>query len=200
VFVSRASYLILRDLLQEDAQDDGLWLDISEGADEGRCVLPPSECSALTTTVQFSCQLASLCASLPIPLPSLHHIYPQNPHGSVCCSLLAITTKLTFSQRDRDRAPPLIVLSLPERIWTPEIAWEKDDDGPPPPAVDAPSGSTPPQPPVAARKQLYFSRDECAICMEAFVRGDSVRILPCGHVFHKSECDEWLLKWRKLVC
>lgn len=45
----------------------------------------------------------------------------------------------------------------------------------------------------------YFSKDECAICMDAFQRGEIVRILPCGHVFHKDECDEWLLKWRKLV-
>ena len=45
----------------------------------------------------------------------------------------------------------------------------------------------------------YFSKDECAICMDSFHRGDVVRILPCGHVFHKDECDEWLLKWRKLV-
>lgn len=35
--------------------------------------------------------------------------------------------------------------------------------------------------------------------MDAFEKGDIVRILPCGHVFHKEECDEWLMKWRKLV-
>lgn len=46
----------------------------------------------------------------------------------------------------------------------------------------------------------YFSKDECAICMDNFQAGDVVRILPCGHVFHKTECDEWLMKWRKLVC
>jgi hypothetical protein len=45
----------------------------------------------------------------------------------------------------------------------------------------------------------YFSKDECAICMDSFQRGEVVRILPCGHVFHKEECDEWLMKWRKLV-
>jgi hypothetical protein len=93
-------------------------------------------------------------------------------------------------------------LSLPERIWTPETVWEKDDDAPAAIAStdDAvASTSTPAAPVTVPKKQQYYSKDECAICMEAFVRGDSVRILPCGHVFHKFECDEWLLKWRKLV-
>jgi hypothetical protein len=54
-------------------------------------------------------------------------------------------------------------------------------------------------PPKASHKRKYFSKDECAICMDEFHAGDIVRILPCGHVFHKEECDEWLMKWRKLV-
>jgi hypothetical protein len=147
----------------------------------------------------------------------------------------------------------MVVLSLPERIWTPDIVWEKDDSSsdadaepdtptaapksssrppfhsmhssllsvpvtattstlpaPPPisagevadPPSDAPSTSTTSaQKPVKERRksQKYFSKDECAICMDSFQRGEVVRILPCGHVFHKDECDEWLMKWRKLV-
>ena len=53
-----------------------------------------------------------------------------------------------------------------------------------------------PQPHVNKR---YYAQDECAICMDDFQPGQIVRILPCGHVFHKDECDEWLMKWRKLV-
>lgn len=80
-----------------------------------------------------------------------------------------------------------------------------------PPAVtpanplDAASSSVLPTHPSSKKERTksvgkrYFSKDECAICMENFVRGEVVRILPCGHVFHKEECDEWLLKWRKLV-
>ncbi len=44
-----------------------------------------------------------------------------------------------------------------------------------------------------------FKQTECAICLSAFERGDVVRILPCGHVFHKDEVDAWLLSWKKVV-
>lgn len=68
------------------------------------------------------------------------------------------------------------------------------------PAVD--SATSPPHRRSGKQRRKskrYYSKDECAICMENFSRGEVVRILPCGHVFHKDECDEWLLKWRKLV-
>lgn len=140
----------------------------------------------------------------------------------------------------------MVVLSLPERIWTPDIVWEKDDSSsepesptpkspttasrppfhsmhssvlglpvtststlPPPPPISSsdiadpesvPSTSTKPgKVRTKSKSQKYFSKDECAICMDSFQRGEVVRILPCGHVFHKDECDEWLMKWRKLV-
>lgn len=170
----------------------------------------------------------------------------------------------------------MVVLSLPERVWTPDIVWEKDDDSSEAPGSPSPEGGggslltdehevhdsqrhsvndpkdaypsqTHPPPPIHpsfisppplipsltetnpsfpptlpthpplppstnnagpsrdSKKhkrptRRYFSKDECAICMDAFEKGDIVRILPCGHVFHKEECDEWLMKWRKLVC
>jgi hypothetical protein len=142
----------------------------------------------------------------------------------------------------------MVVLSLPERIWTPDIVWGKDDSSsepdsptptqspkstrpafismhssftttgtgasstlPPPPPISASEVADPPvtsesststsTKPVKVRRksQKYYSKDECAICMDSFHRGEVVRILPCGHVFHKDECDEWLMKWRKLV-
>lgn len=144
-----------------------------------------------------------------------------------------------------------MVLSLPERVWSPDIVWEKDsdesdkDEDAPKDAVDGEpdlkpsdtegavidavaeaehaddegedtaaggedsSGSAPKPKKTVPRKRgkerrksktkRYYSKDECAICMDNFHRGEIVRILPCGHVFHKDECDEWLLKWRKLV-
>ena len=40
---------------------------------------------------------------------------------------------------------------------------------------------------------------ECAICLEMFVKGDRVRELPCYHLFHIDEIDEWLINKKKLV-
>ena len=41
---------------------------------------------------------------------------------------------------------------------------------------------------------------ECAICLEMFVKNDRVRVLPCYHLFHIDEIDEWLIHKKKLVC
>lgn len=46
--------------------------------------------------------------------------------------------------------------------------------------------------------RTYFSTDECAICLCDFVDGDRVRILPCGHIFHRQEVDDWLVRVKKL--
>jgi len=37
--------------------------------------------------------------------------------------------------------------------------------------------------------------EQCSICLEAFCAGDQVkRLEPCGHYFHSTHIDEWLLK------
>ncbi|KAL7416146.1 hypothetical protein BDY24DRAFT_381175 [Mrakia frigida] len=50
----------------------------------------------------------------------------------------------------------------------------------------------------AQRPREYYSIEECSICLEDFQQGEVVRILPCGHVFHKDEIDGWLKGWKKL--
>jgi len=122
----------------------------------------------------------------------------------------------------RDRAPENIVKQLPWRVWT-GTGWEKHEGGEDPDSVptiaeEAPdmdssskddddqqaSSSHPASPPpLTGPEQPWFeSQQECAICLSEFVKGDKVRVLPCHHIFHLSEVDEWLIQRKKLcpVC
>lgn len=60
-----------------------------------------------------------------------------------------------------------------------------------------------PAPPADARATAlpawFASQTQCAICLGDFERGDRVRVLPCRHVFHLDEVDEWLITRKKLV-
>lgn len=49
------------------------------------------------------------------------------------------------------------------------------------------------------RKAWFSSQTECAICLGEFEKGDKLRILPCGHVFHLDEVDVWLVRRKRLV-
>lgn len=40
--------------------------------------------------------------------------------------------------------------------------------------------------------------NECAICLEEFKDGDRIRLLPCGHIYHRVEIDDWLCRIKKL--
>lgn len=131
----------------------------------------------------------------------------------------------------RDRAPEDIVRNLPWRIWT-GTGWEKHEAGEDADAfpdrvssvdVDLERGviyeelpqandsSNSPEEDLNASTsnaeplpdQPWFeSQVECAICLSEFVKGDKVRVLPCHHIFHLHEVDEWLIHRKKLcpVC
>lgn len=118
----------------------------------------------------------------------------------------------------RDRAPEDVVRNLPWRIWTGN-GWEKHDSSEDPNALpSSPSeletGGVVPvkslqedesdpstsQPPHLAVEQPWFETQlECAICLSEFAKGDKVRVLPCHHIFHLDEVDEWLIHRKKLV-
>ncbi len=129
----------------------------------------------------------------------------------------------------RERAPEDIVRRLPWRIYTGD-GWEKHEGGEPvhdTPAirsseVDLEEGIPPTEeiapheaptptagsddastshPTKEPSEQPWFeSQLECAICLSEFAKGDKVRVLPCHHIFHLSEVDEWLIQRKKLVC
>lgn len=113
----------------------------------------------------------------------------------------------------RDRAPEDIVKSLPSRVWT-GVGFEKSESAIPgpnssrlPQDVDLEQGATPKSTdsadpstsshvPVQPWHELQV---ECAICLSDFVKGDTVRVLPCHHIFHLDEIDGWLIHRKKLV-
>lgn len=43
------------------------------------------------------------------------------------------------------------------------------------------------------------AQESCVICLEEYINGDELRILPCSHRFHCSCVDAWLTMWRA-VC
>ena len=40
------------------------------------------------------------------------------------------------------------------------------------------------------------NQEECTICIEPYLEGDHIRMLPCSHVFHESCIIEWLRRSR----
>ena len=117
----------------------------------------------------------------------------------------------------RERAPEDVVKRLPWRVWT-GSGWEKHEGVSPDKSdqnvvpiasmndVDVELGQTNATNPTTSAQTdeeedpIWFNTQvECAICLDEFVKGDRVRVLPCKHIFHLDEVDEWLIQLKKLV-
>ena len=138
-------------------------------------------------------------------------------------SILTFITLLIHRVRaaraaQRERAPEEFVHRLPWRVWT-GTGWEKHAAVYPPsedPSEDpssspdlergttSPASQSPRTPPAISEDEecqppWVDKQMECAICLEMFTKGDRVRVLPCNHLFHLNEIDEWLISKKKLV-
>ena len=118
---------------------------------------------------------------------------------------LAALVRNEAAFEDGRRTDAIIVASLPTTTYHQPAS--RGAPTPPPPPPPPPAGST-----LAVRAtgggggQLAVhaapgasafdpnQQDECAICLSAFKDGDELRVLPCLHLFHKVEIDEWLLR------
>ncbi|KAI0826857.1 hypothetical protein BC628DRAFT_1319633 [Trametes gibbosa] len=132
-------------------------------------------------------------------------------------SLLTFITLLIHRIRaaraaQRDRAPESVVHNLPWRVWTGN-GWEKH--GPTPGSTNVAASSerdrdlergsdTDMETPNASTSHdvalpaWVEQQVECAICLDMLAPGDRVRVLPCYHLFHIAEIDEWLINKKKL--
>ncbi|PCH33929.1 hypothetical protein WOLCODRAFT_62954 [Wolfiporia cocos MD-104 SS10] len=104
----------------------------------------------------------------------------------------------------RDRAPEDVVHGLPWRVWT-GTGWEKHEAPYVPGERDVEAGLAAGTPSTSHDVELpawVEQQVECAICLEEFAKNDRVRVLPCYHMFHMDEVDEWLIHKKKLcpVC
>lgn len=137
-------------------------------------------------------------------------------------TLLLVPSSLTFltllihrirlaRAAQRDRAPEGIVHGLPWRVWT-GTGWEKHSGIAPGQTMDAASSQNEDEAERGESNALpqhcveededpawFQSQVECAICLEEFIKGDRVRVLPCKHIFHLEEVDGWLIERKKLV-
>ncbi|KAF8271970.1 hypothetical protein EI94DRAFT_1567229 [Lactarius quietus] len=109
----------------------------------------------------------------------------------------------------RERAPEDVVKNLPWRVWT-GSGWEKHEGVAPDRPDQSQSTSLDGLPPLPTDPTTSTHLDEeddpawfntqieCAICLDEFAKGDRVRVLPCKHIFHLDEIDEWLIQLKKL--
>jgi E3 ubiquitin-protein ligase RNF13/E3 ubiquitin-protein ligase RNF167 len=113
----------------------------------------------------------------------------------------------------RDRAPEDIVKNLPSRVWTGTGPEKKHRDNQETSStsqcdvdlergvecLETSANSSTSCPTQQQEQAWHESQVDCAICLSDFAMGDTVRVLPCHHIFHLDEVDAWLIHRKKLV-
>lgn len=123
--------------------------------------------------------------------------------------------KAVEAQAQKEEGTSTVATATPAEDADPSVSFDLPVSAPTSPVVSSPlsgnnaAGSSPPttQPPRKFRtrnrrylkKAWFAAQTECAICLSDFEKGDVLRILPCGHIFHKDEVDGWLIQRKKLV-
>lgn len=136
---------------------------------------------------------------------------------SPICSLsiiyLMVSVHRYFTQLTR-RAPKRAVKQLPVRVWmgqgvsSPSVkgrmlgsnhnnsssgVLESVEPNSVAAAAAAAAQEESPEPPATHSDKVWVSSDECIICLEEFIVGESrVMQLPCGHDFHEECIQRWL--------
>jgi len=126
-----------------------------------------------------------------------------------CLTLITLLVHRVRAARaaQRERAPEEIVKNLPSRIWNGTGLEKCEDVAGLSQSADMEPGSEPPVEGPSTRRPVevlpwHELQFECAICLSNFVKGETVRVLPCQHIFHIDEVDAWLINGKKLcpVC
>lgn len=99
--------------------------------------------------------------------------------------------------------PIMFVAVVIMAIWTYVrrrcYARQGAEMAPPVPAMDKAEIDVMETEEFTSESELKYGEIECSICLDAFEVGDIMRVMKCGHRFHKPCVDEWLGRY-KSVC
>lgn len=115
---------------------------------------------------------------------------PGGPHGGAGRGTGPLPARLAYSERDFDESDYEALLALDDAVKPPSHrrATKKDIKRCSKTVTVGGTGknSKPPE-----------KLETCAICLEDPQQGDTVRVLQCGHSFHRECIDRWLNKENK---
>lgn len=184
-----------------DSRPPALALKAVEGADERTPLL------AVVPRTQSESTRASGSVPREPEAVGIHTERSRSAEMRPSASSSVATTSMPVPHKESHRQPHLSDLGYEEEEEVEGMDGTPEMDPPsltppPPPKKTPPHLNQLQRPPSddGDRPAWFASQLECAICLSQFEVGDRVRLLPCGHIFHLQEVDEWLIRQRKVVC